>query len=190
MSGDPSFWANFWPNFCSDLIVGTIIAGLVSWIYQRTRRADGKVVAMAVSSEQSTAQLSFSLRNTGGRVLEKDHVYYHVFINANLDPKASNSELCKPDAIIDGRTFIHFRGANNGPAFAGRDYHLFDAALMMGDNANMEAYYLLSTAYGMIPRTPCRQRMARRLPKLLSRLPEEDKLLMYGKVDMESVVSP
>jgi hypothetical protein len=147
-----SFWQDFLPNFFSDLLVGVLIAGFVSWLLSRTKKVAARVTAQASPIDESTLNLGFSVQNTGRVSFRADEIYWHVFVDDKLDVREVEGTLDQLETPLVGRVFKHYRGLLKSPAFVGRGTALFSLKVELPQNDQYDLYYFLSTAHGLFPK--------------------------------------
>lgn len=147
---DPSFLRDFWPNFFSDFFVGILIAGLVSWLLSRSKRVSAKISVDASPVDKSIFLLGFSIENNGRVSFNSDEIYWHVFIDGNLDMVGDLS--CTVTRPAEDGYHTYSEDLLRRPLFPGRTTNVLTVRVRAPRSGKYNIYYYLSTAHGLFPR--------------------------------------
>jgi hypothetical protein len=152
---DSTFWKNFWPNFAADLIVGIIIAGLVSWLLKKLQKVEAQMRIRWKLASDEQLLLCFSVWNTGAINFRSEEIYWHILIEENFQSDSTQWGIVVKDrAEINGRYFVHYKDILKSPVFPSRYTDCF--AVVIPEYKKVEkgnVRYFLSTAHGIFPRT-------------------------------------
>jgi hypothetical protein len=119
-------------QFFSDVFVGVLIAGFVSWVLAKSKKYSAYISADAEYKDDSPLCLSFSVVNDGKEIFKTDEIYWHVFIEGLVSIDSVSGNNVQPDQLevmIDNRLFHHFRALLNMPSFPGRPAELFNITI-------------------------------------------------------------
>jgi len=146
-----SSFNSFWENFLANLFAGSGIAGLVGWMWKRSKRVGLKLDVAAERLGDSEVRLTFSVDNSGEVSFKSGEIYWHVYIPDGVKINKYNGADRKSETVeLFGKKFKSFRSLLSGPAFMRRQTGLFSLKIESYIE-KQEIYYLFSTVHGEFP---------------------------------------
>jgi hypothetical protein len=183
---EPDFAAGFWPNFWSDFLVGIVIAGIIAWAIRATKfaRAD---IGMVITELADRSILDFFLRNSGNLNFESGQVWWHIVFDDSESPVNSLPNVHDPDRTevresLDGRSMVSYTSLTKRPVFPKRSLNIFTITVRKPISGRYEAFYFLSTAYGVYPIRAWPTRLWQRFLVALTWRKQTD-LATYGRIE-------